>query len=963
MRAAVVLLHDPLRPWTAERRLLRRPRRVRAFAPPGRRVLLVLNGRPLLRRRPGMPAEAGAPGWRRRLRDGDHLAVVLLPEGGGAGGSDPLRTLLSLALFVVAGPAAGLLVPAGGLLAKAAQAAILIGGGALINALLPPPRPPKSDREDVFALTAQGNLARLEAPVPVQYGRLRVAPDFAAAPWAETAGNEQVLYCLYCLGAGDYAIEDIRIGDVPLAAFGEVEVEIVPPGGQVTLFPTAVVTSPLVSGQELRGRVTAGWTRTGTTVTVAEEKHRRASGQTVRVATDGEAVLFAPVAAIPDEDRWTFEAPGWTAAAGEARIWTVLGGEHGFPLCGPGARATAAGVDLLWPAGLANISASGGLSRRTTRVLWQARRIGDDDAPLGPWITLGEEEVTDKTRTPLRRSWRYPLAPHGRWAVRAWRTDARSGDEKDAHDVHWAGLRGYLTETQDWPPVTLIAMRMRATGNLARQAARMVWVTATRKLPVWTGSAWTAPQPTRAIAWALADMARNPDYGPGLPDDRLDLAGLLALDALWTARGDRCDIRFLARDSWWEAANRVAICGRARMLMQGGRLRAVRDGPGTIPVALFSQRNIVEGSFGIDWLMPGPETADAVEVSYLDAATWRPERVTARLPGSPAVRPATIRLEGVTSRAQALREGLHHAACARLRRRILRFDTEMEGFIPAPGDLIAVQHDLVGWGAQAEARAWDPAALRLTLSEPMDWSGTGHVAGLRRRDGSRAGPVPVARGAHDAELVLAADPGLTPDTGQGRERTHVVFGRAEAWAARAKVLSVRPRDTLTVAIEAVVEDPAVHAAETGAAPPPLRPSALPRLADAPAVTGLLVRLAPDATAFLSWAAAPGATHYEVEIAEGGTRAGDSPGWSRAAETAAAAVTLRPPWGPRSRFRVRAIGRAAGPWAEVEAGVARPRLWMAREDASLDILWSKRATDLLWTDRSTTALWGSIRDPA
>ena len=67
---------------------------------------------------------------------------------------------------------------------------------------------------------------------------------------------------------------------------------------------------------------------------------------------------------------------------------------------------------------------------------------------------------------------------------------------------------------------------------------------ATRKLPVWTGTAWTAPQATRSIAWAIADAARNASYGARLVDSRLDLDGLKALDALWSARGDSFDARF-----------------------------------------------------------------------------------------------------------------------------------------------------------------------------------------------------------------------------------------------------------------------------------------------------------------------------------------------------------------------------------------------------------------------------------
>ena len=154
------------------------------------------------------------------------------------------------------------------------------------------------------------------------------------------------------------------------------------------------------------------------------------------------------------------------------------------------------------------------------------------------------------------------------------------------------------------------------------------------KLPVWTGSSWTAPQASRSIAWAIADAARNGSYGARLPDSRIDLAALLALDAVWAARGDRFDGRFDSAASWWEAVARIARAGRARIFLQSGRLRVVRDGPETLPVALFSMRNIVRGSFAVDYAMPTAETADAVEVAYYDGDYWTQRRVTAKLPGA-----------------------------------------------------------------------------------------------------------------------------------------------------------------------------------------------------------------------------------------------------------------------------------------------------------------------------------------
>jgi hypothetical protein len=121
-------------------------------------------------------------------------------------------------------------------------------------------------------------------------------------------------------------------------------------------------------------------------------------------------------------------------------------------------------------------------------------------------------------------------------------------------------------------------------------------------------------------------------------------------------------------------------------------------------------------------------------------------------------------------------------------------------------------------------------------------------------------------------------------------------------------------------------------------------------------------LSPDALAHLSWRPAAGATHYEIEMAEGGIRTVAAAGWTRAAETAAAQIVLRPPYGPRTRFRVRAIGRSAGPWVEAQAGVARPVVWITREDASIEYVWTRRRGQIVWQTLADI-VWTNLGEPA
>ena len=142
MRAQCLTVYNPFDPLGSRVvQEVRRPVRLRKLAPPGSApCIAILNGRPILR------AE-----WRRRMRPGDQLVFCILPRGGGGqGGSNPLRMLLSIALTIFA-PQFGAL-----LLGEAAAGTVIFGsftwgnavgmaamlvGQAAINALMPLPTP------------------------------------------------------------------------------------------------------------------------------------------------------------------------------------------------------------------------------------------------------------------------------------------------------------------------------------------------------------------------------------------------------------------------------------------------------------------------------------------------------------------------------------------------------------------------------------------------------------------------------------------------------------------------------------------------------------------------------------------------------------------------------------------------------------------------------------------------------
>jgi predicted phage tail protein len=478
----------------------------------------------------------------RVIGEGDIVTVIRWPMGGGGGGGggkNPLRIVLTIAVMVAAiylGPMAAVAMgyTATGTAAAMATAGIAMVGSVLVNTVIPAPKPSMPSLNwggsgstpapsPTYSLQAQGNQGRLGQPIPVIYGRHLIFPDLAAEPYQDYVGGEQYLYQLHVIGQGEYAVEQIRIEDTPIASFEEVQTQIVPPGGEVTLFESDVITAAEIAGQEL----------------VAPN-----------LVASGDDGYIGPFTANPVDT-----------------------------------SAGALGIDVVMPRGLYYANDGGSLDTRTVQWQVEARAIDADGEALAGWSVLATESHTAATNTAIRLSFRYAV-PTGRYEVRLRRLDTKDTAERAGHEIRWGALRAYLTGQPDFGAVTLLAVKMRATDNLSQRSSRMINVIATRKLPVWSADGgWSAPQPTRSIAWAFADACKA-HYGGKLADARIDLKALLALDAIWTARADSFDAVFDTSMTVWEALTRIARCGRAVPIQQGGIVRIIRDQPQTIPVAM-----------------------------------------------------------------------------------------------------------------------------------------------------------------------------------------------------------------------------------------------------------------------------------------------------------------------------------------------------------------------------------------
>lgn len=696
--------------------------------------ICLLNGTPLLRKF-----------WNIPIKTQDNIAFVALPQGGGGGGSNPIKIVAMVALVVATVYTGGAVGAAyGSVWGGVAAAGVAIGGGMLVNALIPPPKPSLngmsnslSAQSPTYSLQAQGNQARLGNPIPVIYGRHLIYPDFASQPYYEYIDNNQYVYQLHVIGQGEYEIEKIMIEDTPISSFSEITYEILLPNQRTSLFREDVVTSTEVSGQEL-----------------LQNK------------------IIGPFVLNPSES-----------------------------------KVNKIGIDIAFQRGLYYANDSGSMSNKTVNWKIEACLINDDDDEIGQWFVLGNETFTSNSHNAIFKTYNYSVA-EGRYLIRATRLDVKDNSSRAGHEIRIACAKGFIVSDFDYGNVTMLAMKMKATDNLSQRSSRMVNCVVTRKLSSWSPEfGWSDKLPTRSIAWALADVLKA-EYGAKLEDSRIDLSILYHLNQIWEERGDTFNAIFDNKITVYEALSRIAKCGRAVAFLQGGIVRFVRDEPKSIPMALFSPRNIVKNSLSIQYLMPSEDTADSVTIEYFSSKTWKSNEVTGSLAESSSDKPATVELFGCTDKEQALREAQYMAAANRYRRRIVTFSTELEGLIPTYGDLIAIVHDMANWGQGGEIISQKENILSLSESVTFVENQVHYIA-LRKANGGLSGPYIVEPGSLHNEVVLLEEPDFEIYTGTSQERTHFAFGSMDQWAAKARIIGVKPR-TETVEIMAVIEDERVH---------------------------------------------------------------------------------------------------------------------------------------------------------
>ena len=532
------------------------------------------------------------------IKNKDIIQVrVVVGGGGGGGGSNPIASIISIAVVVgatlIGGPAGAALAAqlglaaggvAAGAVASGVTALIATGGLILVNAIFPP-RLPSSDpttgglgqRAKLYSLQAGSNRIRTYDPLLLLLGSHRMFPDVVQPGYSEyDEEGDQYLSSIFDYGIGDLDVGTNRLGETDLSDFDSIEKQ--DGVNKVTLVAGNVDT---IQGGDLEFNV---------------EFLRTTAGKTTKLSFDISAQSFV------------IQSNG-----------NLTGGSIGYTF-----RWRPAGSTGAW----------------TTRAV-------DFDCPDGV-----------EGRNAVRRSYTYEVDSDS-YDVGVRRRTHEPTLESQTTNISLVAIRAYQDNEADFDGRNPLAIRAKATGQLYGRMEN-VNADVSQLIDKWNGTSYDSSQVSGNCGDVLLAFARGWRRGlrliagMGLSDSEINLDEMKEFAEHCTLHGLECNVIIDDGRDLESIIKLITQCGWGSKDETSGKFGVIWEDENRPMTALVTPANIIADSVSVVYENEG--LADEIEGTFLDKdSDYQPNTIRRGIPGLTGTpeRTVSVDLDGITGGAQA----------------------------------------------------------------------------------------------------------------------------------------------------------------------------------------------------------------------------------------------------------------------------------------------------------------------
>lgn len=692
------------------------------------------------------------------------------------------------------------------------QIAVLLVSVALSFLLMPKQPKSRGGKGRVYSIGSGQNVPALGEIIAEHFGRCWFFPDVASQPYVQYINNDQFVYQLLLIGSGEYRIDNIRVGNTPLASIpaGLVDYRVYGPADHKSQFGVIQqdfnLFEDVISSTDVQGLDFARNANTSFAGKAYSDNKYIEGTEVVSGFSVGDVVTllaeYSDANTANHNKTTTITSISGTRMylatllndAGNPKYQVVkedIGWRGWFDACPIGKTTDRIDLDIEFPQGLFYTDDDGDLRNMSTWIDIEIQQIDDNSVSIGAPITA-QKYFKKATRDPMRFTFSYAV-PAGRYKVRLRRNNADDIVSRNTSKVFWNGLKAYAINTPGqfaYGNVTILAIKMKASEALS-SASDKISVEATRILPT-VASNFTVKAPTTNVCDAFAQVVRDTDpLG-------VDVPSLQELATRW-AGTNGFNFRFEDRTTVYSALQTIALSHRAQPQAYARLLSMRPDDAKPFDQFVISQEQMRVDSYrcGVNIGLVNSDI-DGYRVGYQD-----PNGTTILYAAYPvtALSPEEVTLDGCTNVDTAVAQAKFLYARKQVLRRVVSFETEFDALCFSIGDRISVVSNVLD--NVRTVRVLSQAGNVLTVDGVME----APEAKVRVRDEYGQPSDLISASMTGNQLTLAALPPF-PIYGidAGQESTTVVIGAEASFNRSYTVTEISPSSS-SVSVSATSYSP------------------------------------------------------------------------------------------------------------------------------------------------------------
>lgn len=309
--------------------------------------------------------------------------------------------------------------------------------------------------------------------------------------------------------------------------------------------------------------------------------------------------------------------------------------------------------------------------------------------------------VTSRTNATLRRSVLFDDLPQGKYTVDVSRTTDVSKSQTTSNAVSLIDINEIVNETINYKHTALLALRIKMTNQL-NNIPNVTFINEGLLIKVWDKTLRKLVRKASSNpAWAAYDGMTNTRYGGSIAESSINLKKFIT----WANFADSQGLTFNGVldgvSGLWDALQPIMRIGHGKIVMMGTKYSVSVEMPDS-PKMMYSQANMIEGSFSIDWLGT-QDRANEVEVIFYDKNnSYKPKPVRV-YDGEALAKGQIQRLVSITLLGCDNEETAYYEAelALNMNKYILQtvsFDVYIDSISSEIGDVVYVQHNMPKWG-------------------------------------------------------------------------------------------------------------------------------------------------------------------------------------------------------------------------------------------------------------------------